>query len=160
MIDEVMKNELENSEVTLKDTTSGILKNEKGLTLVELLVVVVLLGLIFTVIGSNVFSKGEAAKAELNRTRMESLKQEISRFRLTFNSYPRSLQDLVRPTSQMQQTGKLFSPILKEDELQDLWGNPYVYRLENDGRSYSITSYGSDGVSGGEGHAFDLTIRP
>jgi general secretion pathway protein G len=140
--------------------TSLLPSNEKGLTLVELLVVVVLLGLIFTVIGSNVFSKGEAAKAELNRTRMESIKQEISRFRLTFNSYPRSLEELVRPSSQMQQSGKLFSPIIKEDELLDMWGNKYIYRLENDGRTYTLTSLGSDGMPGGEGHAQDLTIRP
>jgi general secretion pathway protein G len=138
----------------------GIRNNQSGLTLVELLVVVVLLGLIFTVIGSNVFSKGEAAKAELNRTRMESIKQEISRFRLTFNSYPRSLEDLVRPSAQLQQSGRLFSPIIKEDELLDMWGNQYIYRLENDGRSYTLTSLGSDGIPGGEGHAQDLTVRP
>ncbi|HMO17381.1 MAG TPA: type II secretion system protein GspG [Oligoflexia bacterium] len=139
---------------------SDILGNQSGLTLVELLVVVVLLGLIFTVIGSSVFSKGEAAKAELNLSRMNSLKQEISRYRLTFNSYPRSLQDLVRPNAEVQKSGRLFSAIVKEDELQDLWGNPYVYRLENDGRSYSLTSFGSDGVTGGEGPGQDVTVRP
>jgi general secretion pathway protein G len=136
------------------------LKNERGLTLVELLVVVVLLGLIFTVIGSNVFSKGEAAKAELNLSRMSSLTQEIARYRLTFNSYPRSLEDLIRPNAQVQQSGRLFSPILKEEELLDMWGNKYIYRLENDGRSYSLSSYGSDGMPGGEGHAQDVTKRP
>ncbi len=148
--------------LNFKTTTAenAITKDERGLTLVELLVVVVLLGLIFTVIGSNVFSKGEAAKAELNRTRMESIKQEISRFRLTFNTYPRSLDELVKPSPQMQQSGRLFSPIIKGDELLDMWGNKYTYRLENDGRSYSLTSLGSDGMPGGEGHAQDLTLRP
>lgn len=148
-----MKSEMNNK--PLKITS-----NERGLTLVELLVVVVLLGLIFTVIGSNVFSKGEAAKAELNRSRMESIKQEVSRFRLTFNTYPRSLEELIRPSQQMQQSGRLFSPILKEDEFLDMWGNKYIYRLENDGRSYSLTTLGSDGVPGGEGHAMDFTLRP
>lgn len=135
-------------------------KNERGLTLVELLVVVVLLGLIFTVIGSNVFSKGEAAKAELNMSRMNSLKQEISRYRLTFNSYPTSLEDLIRPNAQVQQSGRLFSAILKEEELKDLWGNPYVYKPENDGRTYALTSFGSDGMPGGIDHAQDVTVRP
>jgi general secretion pathway protein G len=141
-------------------SSNKILGDESGLTLVELLVVVVLLGMIFTVIGSSVFSKGEAAKAELNLSRMQSLKQEISRYRLTFNSYPRGLQDLIKPNADVQRSGRLFSAIVKEEELVDLWGNPYLFRLENDGRSYSLTSYGSDGVPGGEGPGQDVSVRP
>jgi general secretion pathway protein G len=143
-----------------KNFNEMISNNEKGLTLIELLVVVVLIGLIFTVVAGSVFSKGEAAKAELNVTRMNSLKQEISRYRLMYNSYPSSLDDLVRPNSQIKQSGKLFSPIIKEDELKDMWGAKYVYKAENDGRSYSLTSLGSDGVQGGEGPDQDVTTKP
>ena len=134
--------------------------NEKGLTLIELLVVVVLIGLIFTVVAGSVFSKGEAAKAELNVTRMESLKQEIARYRLNYNSYPSSLEDLIRPNSQIRQSGRLFNPIIKEDELNDMWGNKYLFKSENDGRSYSLTSFGADGAPGGEGPSQDVTSRP
>lgn len=134
--------------------------NESGLTLIELLVVVVLIGLIFTVVAGSVFSKGEAAKAELNVTRMDGLKQEIARYRLNYNSYPTSLEDLIRPNSQIRQSGKLFNPIIKEDELSDIWGNKYLYKSENDGRSYSITSFGADGAPGGEGPNQDVTARP
>jgi len=134
--------------------------NERGLTLIELLVVVVLIGLIFTVVAGSVFSKGEAAKAELNVTRMETLKQEISRYRLNYNSYPTPPHPPTRPNSQIRQSGKLFNPIIKEDELKDMWGNKYSFKSENDGRSYSITSFGSDGVPGGEGPAQDVTSRP
>lgn len=137
-----------------------IVSTESGLTLIELLVVVVLIGLIFTVVAGSVFSKGEAAKAELNVTRMEGLKQEIARYRLNYNSYPQALQDLVRPNAQVRQSGKLFNPIVKEDELKDIWGNPYLYKSENDGRSYSITSQGADGAPGGEGPNQDITVRP
>ena len=77
-----------------------------------------------------------------------------------YNSYPSSLDDLVRPNSQIKQSGKLFSPIIKEDELKDMWGAKYVYKAENDGRSYSLTSLGSDGVQGGEGPDQDVTTKP
>ena len=147
---------MRNEEISNKTKNSA----EKGFTLVELMVVVVLLGLIMTVVAKGIFSKGAAAKAELNVTRMESLKQEISRYRLMYNSYPTSIEDLIRPNSQIKQSGKLFTPILKEDELQDMWGNKYIYKQENDGRSYSLTSFGSDGVAGGEGADQDITSRP
>ncbi len=135
-------------------------KNQKGLTLVELLVVVTLIGLIAVTVASSVFSKGNAAKAELNLTRMESLKQEISRYRLTYNAYPTSLNDLVKPNAQVRATGRPFTSIIKEDELKDIWGNAYLFKLENDGRTYAITSLGSDGVQGGEGPDQDVTSRP
>lgn len=143
-----------------KESSTVLTSNERGLTLIELLVVVVLIGLIFTVVAGSVFSKGEAAKAELNQTRMTALKQEIARYRLNYNSYPGSLEDLVRPNSQIKQSGRLFNPIIKEEELNDMWGNKYSFKLENDGRSYALTSFGSDGVPGGEGPAQDLTVRP
>lgn len=137
-----------------------ISENEKGLTLVELLVVVTLIGLIAVVVASNVFSKGEAAKAELNLTKMNSLKQEISRYRLTYNSYPTALMDLIRPNSQIKSTGRPFTAILKEDELKDMWNNSFDYKLENGGRSYVLLSFGADGVQGGEGADQDVTVRP
>ena len=137
-----------------------ITANQKGLTLVELLVVVTLIGLIAVTVASSVFSKGNAAKAELNLTRIESLKQEISRYRLTYNSYPSSLNDLVKPNAQVRATGRPFTSIIKEDELKDIWGNPYLFKSENDGRTYAITSLGSDGIPGGEGPDQDVTSRP
>ncbi len=151
---------MENIEVENSIEEVKFLQNEKGLTLVELLVVVTLIGLIAVVVASNVFSKGEAAKAELNLTRMNSLKQEISRYRLTYNSYPTAIQDLIRANSQVKATGRPFTAILKEDELKDMWGNPYEYKLENSGRSYVLTSFGSDGIQGGEGANQDVSVRP
>ncbi len=159
-----MENELEVVELKDNCIVEGegvkLCANEKGLTLVELLVVVTLIGLIAVVVASNVFSKGEAAKAELNLTRMNSLKQEISRYRLTYNSYPTGLGDLIRPNSQVQATGRPFTAILKEDELKDMWGNNYEFKLENSGRCYALMSYGADGIQGGEGANQDVTVRP
>lgn len=150
---ETLENDLNIEELKL-------VNNEKGLTLVELLVVVTLIGLIAVVVASNVFSKGEAAKADLNMVRMNSLKQEISRYRLTYNSYPTGLQDLIKPNSQVQATGRPFTAILKDEELKDMWGNQYEYKMENSGRSYVLMSYGSDGIQGGEGANQDVSVRP
>ena len=144
------------------NNSNQILENndEAGLTLIELLVVVLLIGLIFTVVAGSVFSKGENAKAQLNVTKMESLKQQIAMYRLSYNSFPTSLEDLIRPYSQVKQSGKYFNAIAKDEDLNDVWGNKYSYKSENDGRSYSLTSFGADGIPGGDGPSQDITVRP
>jgi general secretion pathway protein G len=135
-------------------------KNEKGLTLVELLVVIVLIGLISVVVAKNVVGKGDIAKAELNVVRMNSLKNSLGQFRLKFNTYPGKLDELVTGSGDTKNSGQIFMPLIEEDELKDMWGFPYVYKLENDGRVFSLKSLGSDGLEGGEGAKQDVTVRP
>lgn len=41
----------------------------------------------------------------------------------------------------------------------DPWGEPLIYSRSGNGRGYSLSSYGSDGVEGGSGAAGDIVIR-
>ncbi len=133
---------------------------ERGMTLIEILVVIVLISLIAVVVGKNVIGQGDAAKAELNVVKMEKLKNLLGQYRLKFNTYPSSLEGLVKPSAEVEKSGKIFVALAGEDDLLDVWGFPFVYKSESNGRSYSITTLGSDGVSGGEGAKQDVTIRP
>jgi len=76
------------------------IQNEKGLTLVELLVVIVLIGLILVVVGKNVLSSGEAAKAELNMVKLEKVKSYLGQYRLKYNKYPAKLEDLIKQSTE------------------------------------------------------------
>lgn len=134
--------------------------HEQGLTLVELLVVIVLISLIAVVVGKSVIGKGEAAKAELNVVRMEKLRNALGQYRLKYNTYPSKLDDLMTASPDIKKSGKLFVPLVDEDEVKDVWGFPYVYRTENDNRSYTLSTMGSDGIAGGEGAKQDVTLRP
>lgn len=133
---------------------------EQGLTLIEILVVIVLISLIAVVVGRNVIGQGEAARAELNVVKMEKLKSLLGQYRLKFNSYPSQLEDLIKPGSDVKKSGKLFIAIASEEDIVDVWGFPYLYKSENNGRSYTLTSLGADGVQGGEGADQDVTLRP
>ncbi|NLF24276.1 MAG: prepilin-type N-terminal cleavage/methylation domain-containing protein [Deltaproteobacteria bacterium] len=135
-------------------------RTEAGLTLVELLVVIVLIGLIVTVVSKNVIQQGDAAKAELNMVKMSNLKNQLGQYRLKFNAYPGKLDDLLKPNSEIEKSGKLFVPLAAEDDLNDVWGFPFVYKTENDGRSYTLSTLGSDGIEGGDGAKQDVTVRP
>lgn len=135
-------------------------KNQLGLTLVELLAVIVILGLIITVVLKNVSSQSEAAKAKLNETKMMQLQQMIDQYRLEYNTYPSSLNDLVRESASIKESGKVFVALVKPEQLKDIWNFDYIYKMESDGRAYSLTSLGSDGIPGGEGAKQDVTKRP
>jgi general secretion pathway protein G len=149
------------------NTTSAFVINnqapnnrEKGMTLVEIIAVIVLIGLIMGVVAPRIFGQGEAAKAQLNMVRMETIRQALSNYRLQFNKYPDSLQDLVKPSADVKASGKLFTPMVQEKDLEDMWGAPYVYQAKNSNRSYALTTLGSDGVQGGEGPKQDVTMTP
>jgi len=133
------------------------LQSEKGLTLVELTMVVILIGVMSAVLASGIFSQGEGAKARLNESKMQKLKSSLASYRLQYNKYPNKLQNLVTGGGEK---GALFTPFATEDDINDIWGFPYIYKSENSGRSFSLLSYGSDGVSGGEGADSDVTVSP
>lgn len=133
---------------------------QRGLTLVELLAVIVILGLIITVVLKNVTGQSEAAKARLNETKMMQLQQMIDQFRLEYNTYPGSLQDLVREPASVREAGKVFVALVRPEQLKDIYNYDFIYKSESDGRSYSLTSLGSDGIPGGEGPKQDITKRP
>ena len=134
--------------------------SERGMTLVELLAVIVLVGLLIAVVARNISGQSEAAKAQLNQIQMEKLRSYLSQYRLQFNVYPDKLDDLIHPNSDVKQSGKLFLPLAEEKDARDIWGGDLAYQVENNGRSYSLTSLGADGVAGGEGANQDLTMKP
>ena len=134
--------------------------NEEGLTLVELLAVIVLIGLISTVEIKNVVGQGDTAKAELNVLKMNKLKSALGQYRLKFNSYPARIDDLLTGGPETRNGDQIFMPLVEDSELKDVWGVPYIYKLENDGRSFSLKSLGSDGIEGGDGAKQDVTVHP
>ena len=135
-------------------------ENENGMTLIEIIVVIILISLVFGVVARGVIGKGDEAKGRLNVVRMEKVKAAVERYRLEYNSYPEKLQDLLKASSDVKKSGKFFAPLIEEDETKDIFGFPLVYKTENGKRSFSLTSLGSDGVPGGEGAKQDVTVRP
>lgn len=135
-------------------------RSESGLTLVELLVVIVLISLIAVVVGKNVIGQGAAAKAQLNVVKMEKLRSLLGQYRLQYNSYPAKLGELVTGGGDIKSSGKIFVPLATEDDLNDVWNFPFIYRTESDGRTFAITSLGEDGIEGGDGARQDVTLKP
>ncbi len=131
------------------------MQSERGLTLVEILVVLIILGIVITFVGGKILGAGDQAKADLTRIMLKDLQGTIEQFRLRYNALPTSLDDLTRCT---ERTGQGCVPLTKNEGLNDAWGNRFGYGVDNGGRSYRIKSLGADGRDGGEGVDYDTSV--
>ncbi len=138
----------------------GKVSAEAGMTLIEVIAVIVLITLIAVTVGKNVFTSSSAAKAKLNVTKMNSMKGVLVQYRLQYNVYPARLEDLIKPSAEAKKSGELFTPLIGESELKDIYGTNYSYTQAGNGRSYVLKSLGEDGAEGGDGVNQDVEMRP
>jgi general secretion pathway protein G len=134
-------------------------RGERGFTLVELLVVITIISLIMGIVGPRVLNYLTESKAKAAKIQIESFGAALDLFVLDTDRYPSASEGL---TALVRRSGNVSSwngPYLKGGAVPpDPWGNAYVYRLPGqDGRTYDLVSYGSDGTEGGTGAAKDIT---
>jgi len=104
------------------------------MTLIEIMVVLVILGLIAGAIGFNVFSQLKDAQIKTARTDLRGVEQGIELYKVDTGNLPDNL-------------GQLAPKYVKELR-KDPWGQDYHYtRASNE--SYDIYSYGPDKAQGG-----------
>ena len=132
------------------------LHRETGLTFLEIMIVLIILGLVMSVIGKKLIGAGDKAKVDLTKVSMQQVKQDIEQFRLRYNALPAGLDELTKCS---QTTGTGCVPITTEDSLRDAWGSPFSYQKAGGGRAYVIKSQGADSKDGGEGVNYDITLE-
>ena len=128
------------------------------MTLIEILVVLVLIGLVLGIVGGNYLGRGEKAKADAAKIEIGQIAQTLDLYKLETGRYPTTqegLQALVQaPTGVSNWNG----PYWKKSTLpKDPWGNEYRYASPGQNAPYDIMSYGADGREGGEGPSKDIT---
>ena len=130
------------------------LSGQAGLTLVEIIVVLVILSILIAFLTGGLFAQGERAKAQINSLKMQKAKAAIGQYQLMYNQLPPDLKSLaVCPNN-----GSACVPITDEDTITDAWGTPFVYSTDNGGRSFILKSLGADRKEGGSGADGDFTI--
>lgn len=141
-----------------EDKGEGVrLRDERGFTLIELIVVIIILGLIVGLVGPRIFGRVGQSKQAAARAQIELLGAALDQYRLDVGSYPaagQGLDALVRNPGVANWNG----PYLKKPAIpKDSWGNPYHYKCcPGDHGDYDIWSYGADGAPGGEGENADI----
>jgi general secretion pathway protein G len=134
-------------------------QNNKGFTLVEMLVVVLIISMLAAFIAPRFIGGLSEAKTKIARSKMTIIEDALGRFYLDCDRLPTQSEGLdALITAPPGLTDKWKTPYLKKSDLLDPWGNPYEYRAvgtENLG-SFDLISYGADGVQGGEGENEDI----
>ena len=114
---------------------------EKGLTLIEVMIVIAILGLLATVVVVNVVGQLDDAKVDVAAAKLTQIQNAITSYRIK-NGSPNDLKQLLNPK-------RGSAVIKKEQDLLDPWDNEIIYK-KGKRNSYTLISKGPDGQIGTE----------
>ncbi len=135
---------------------------EKGFTLIELMVVIVILGILAGLIVPRIMGRPDEARQAKARIQIESLETALKLYKLDNGSYPTTEQglqalveqpDVGEPTERWREGGYLEKGKIPRDP----WSNDYIYLSPGAKGEYDIISYGADGELGGDGKDRDIS---
>ncbi len=130
--------------------------NESGMTLVEVLAVVVILGLLASILAISFSGSFGKAKRELAKTGIGAIARHVELYRLDKGTWPTSDVGLTVLTDGHATPAESY--YLEPAQLVDPWKRPYWFLTPGPGaRPYEILSYGADGAPGGDGENADVT---
>ena len=129
--------------------------NQRGFTLIELMVVIVILGILAGLIIPRIMGRPEEARRMKARVQMESIETALKLYKLDNGSYPtteQGLQALVEaPTvGQLPKAWREGGYLEKGKVPKDPWDNEFVYLSPGVNSDFDLISYGADGEPGGE----------
>lgn len=137
----------------------NVLSRQRGFTLLEVMVVVVILGILAALVVPKVISRPEEARVMAAKQDIASLMQALKLYRLDNHRYPATEQGLQALAA--QPTVAPYAPNWKaggyvERLPRDPWGHPYQYLNPGLRSEIDIFSLGADGTPGGEGMDADI----
>jgi general secretion pathway protein G len=133
-------------------------KRLRGMTLIEILVVLVLIGIVTSIVAGNFIQRGEVAKSKAAKIEIGQISQTLDLFKLEVGRYPNSQEGLQALITAPAGVANWNGPYWKKDTVpKDPWNNPYVYVFPGQHGPYDIISYGADGKEGGDGADKDIT---
>lgn len=129
--------------------------NQRGFTLIELMVVIVILGILAGLIIPRIMGRPEEARRMKARVQIESIETALKLYKLDNGSYPsteQGLQALVEAPSvgQLPKAWRDGGYLEKGRVPKDPWDNEFVYLSPGANSDFDLISYGADGEPGGE----------
>jgi general secretion pathway protein G len=134
-----------------------IMKRQRGFTLLELLVVMVIIGLLAGYVAPRYFSQVGKSEVKAAKAQIDAFEKALEAYNLDVSHYATTEQGLDALVKQPAGEKKWQGPYLKKAVPLDPWGNPYMYKRPGDHGDYDIWSYGRDGKPGGQKEDADIT---
>jgi general secretion pathway protein G len=126
---------------------------QRGFSLIEIIVVVVLIGGIVAFAASRILGGGDRAKVKLTQAQLQTLAEKVQQYQMDTGALPPTLDALVTAPGGTQ--GWL-GPYAKTADLNDAWMHPMLYKVPGEGKPFDLVSYGADGKPGGDSVNADL----
>lgn len=134
-------------------------RDQRGFTLIEIMVVVVILGILAGIVVPRLLDRPEEARRTKAAVQIRSLEEALGLFRLDNGFYPSTEQGLKalveKPTAGRVPSRYRDGGYIKSVPV-DPWGQPYLYLSPGTHGDFDLFSYGPDGESGGEGDNADI----
>ena len=130
---------------------------QAGVTLIEMLVVVVIMGLFVGLVGVTLFRQADKAKITAARSQIDGFMTALGAYKLDTGNFPNTDQGLKALRIQPEGVNQWAGPYLPKDIPLDPWGNAYLYKYPGDhGDEPDLISLGADGQPGGDGNNADI----
>ena len=130
---------------------------ERGFTLLELLVVLVIIGMLAALVGPRYFAQLGKSQATIAHAQIDVFTKAVDNFRLDVGRFPTAEEGLASLFVKPANADKWNGPYLKKEVPADPWGHPYVYQVPGAKGDYVVISYGRDGQPGGTGEDADIS---
>ena len=125
---------------------------ERGFSLVEILVVLVIMGLLISIVAPTVLNRADEARIQKAQADFKAIETALKIYRLDNYVYPSSeqgLEALVSPSTIDPEPRNFKEGGYLAEVPLDPWGRPYLYLSPGENGEVDIYTLGADGLSGG-----------
>ena len=135
------------------------MKKQRGFSLIEILVVLVIMGLLISVVAPTVLNSADDARIQKVQADFKAVETALKIYRLDNFIYPSTEQGLValvEPSTLEPEPRNFKQGGYLQEVPMDPWGREYLYLSPGENGEVDIFSYGADGLPGGEGQNAEL----
>lgn len=133
------------------------IRNARGMTLMEILIVLAIVGSMLAVIGGNVMENFQKSKKKETKIILSQVAQALQMYYSDCGKMPSSLNNLMQNPGEGECADWGPEAYVKKDLLKDAWKHDLVYSAE--GSNFSLKSLGKDGREGGTKYDKDISFE-
>ena len=134
-------------------------RNQRGFTLIEVMIVVAILGVLATLVVVNIGGAQDTANINATKSNLQAVSQALYLFKLDNYRYPTTDQGLEALVDKPDNARNWPDGGYLKKMPKDGWENEFVYISPGTDGPYDLFSLGADGVEGGEGPSADISIN-
>ena len=132
-------------------------KSERGVTLIEMLVVVTIIALFAALVAPRMLGQADKAKRTAAHAQINSFMTALGAYKLDTGNYPTTELGLRHCASSPRAPTSGPVPISRRTSRSIPWARPYLYKYPGEhGDEPDIVSLGADGQEGGDGNNADI----